>query len=157
MNTHIVTTLILASAISTVPAFVAAESAIEHHHGPATVHEVPVKQWETDEPLRRGMRTIRDAAEPALQAYRRKTLTADDARALADTVEENVRYMIANCKLEPEADAALHGLIVQMLQGASRVKTDAMAHDGLSKIVAALARYPDYFKHPGWQPLANTH
>ena len=156
MNTHIATTLILASAISTVSAFVAAESAIEHHHGPATVHEVPDKQWETDEPLRRGMRTIRDAAEPALQAYRRKTLTAGDARALADTVEENVRYMIANCKLEPEADAALHDLIVQMLQGASRLKTDTMASDGLPQIVAALARYPDYFKHPGWQPPANT-
>jgi hypothetical protein len=65
--------------------------------------------------------------------------------------------MIANCKLEPEADAALHGLLGQIAQGANRIKANVLAKDGLPQIVDALVRYPDYFEHAGWQPLSVKH
>ncbi|MEW6098304.1 MAG: hypothetical protein AB1666_03865 [Pseudomonadota bacterium] len=62
---------------------------------------------------------------------------------------------MSNCKLPPEADAALHGILAQIAQG-----TDAMAgksktkpRDGALKVVAALDEYGRTFDHPGWKKL----
>lgn len=76
--------------------------------------------WPTDEPLRTGMSRIQAAVEQASADGR--PLSRDAARQLAGTVEENVTYIVRNCKLPPEPDAALHVLIGRMMTAAGVLK-----------------------------------
>jgi hypothetical protein len=155
MTIQKISIVVFIAAMSIAPVVMSKQTTEEHHHHgtPVLTAPSPDNRWATDEPLRRGMHAIRNAVADSLQAYHQKTLTAEQAGALANTVDENIRHMIANCKLEPEADAVLHGLIGQMAQGANRIKIDVLAKDGLPQIAGALVRYPDYFEHAGWQPV----
>jgi len=109
-------------------------------HGNAAMALNAGRRWDTDEPLRTGMQRIRDAA---LQ---------QQGVALAATTKEQVDYLIANCKLDPQADAALHGIISQLLTGADMLSKTPESPEGVEKIRHALHQYPDYFNHPDWQP-----
>jgi len=110
-------------------------------------------RWATDEPLRIGMQRIRDAAAPAIDAGAH-SLSADAARVLAAAVREQVNFLVANCKLEPKADAVLHVLIAELLGGAEALERDPHAEGGLPRIERALLQYPEYFEHAGWTPEA---
>jgi cell division protein FtsN len=106
-------------------------------------------RWATDEPLRIGMQRIRDAAAPAIDAGPH-SLSQEAARALAAAVREQVSYLVANCKLEPKADAVLHLLIAELLGGAEALDQDPHAEGGLPRIERALRQYPAYFEHAGF-------
>lgn len=106
-------------------------------------------RWATDEPLRIGMQRIRDAAAPAINAGLH-SLSTEVAKALAGAVRGQVSYLVANCKLEPKADAVLHVLIAELLGGAEALEQDPHAEGGLPRIERALAQYPEYFEHPGF-------
>ncbi|MBO0611455.1 hypothetical protein [Thiothrix fructosivorans] len=108
-------------------------------HGAVSMELNAGKRWETDEPLRLGMQRIRDAA------------AQQQGVALASTTKEQVSYLIANCKLDSKADAALHGIIGQLLTGADMLSKNPESSEGMEKIRHALHQYPDYFNHPGWQ------
>ena len=133
------------------------------HHAHSTTENtttqlpsVPGTLWETDSALREGMQRIRDEAAQSWPAYQQHKFTQDAADALAGSIDRNVRFMINNCKLDPEADAALHGLLTELLAGASDIKSDPQAPNGLPRIVNTLKEYPRYFRHPGWVPLQNN-
>ena len=111
------------------------------------------EKWATDEPLRLGMQRIRDAVISALAGPEQHKLNQEQAKSLADTVQKNVTYLIQNCKLEPAADANLHVLITELMQGAAMVSSNPPSHEGVAKLVHALSAYPKYFDHPNWQPL----
>ena len=133
-----------------------------HTHGPGTgVHGLTLnagQKWATDEHLRKAMGKIRDGMNPAIQAIHRGTLAAAKYAALAKLASDEVAYMVANCKLEPEVDAQLHVLIAEILEGA-----DAMAgkskqvtrRQGAVKVIGALENYGTYFNDPNWKPLAH--
>lgn len=106
-------------------------------------------RWATDEPLRIGMQRIRDAAAPAIDAGPH-SLSKKASMALAAAVREQVSYLVANCKLEPKADAVLHVLIAELLGGAEALEQDPHAEGGLPRIAKALLQYPEYFEHPGF-------
>ncbi|MGB5102420.1 MAG: hypothetical protein WBO04_03755 [Steroidobacteraceae bacterium] len=106
-------------------------------------------RWATDEPLRIGMQRIRDAAAPAITAGPH-SLSKEAATALAAAVREQVNYLVANCKLEPKADAVLHVLIAELLGGAEALEQDPHAEGGLPRIEQALRQYPEYFDHPAF-------
>jgi len=59
-----------------------------------------------------------------MPAYQSGALNANQAQSLSATVEQNVTYMIQNCKLEPQPDAALHVLIGRMLTAVEAMKKD---------------------------------
>jgi hypothetical protein len=103
------------------------------------------------------MTRIRSAVEQDRPAYERGTLQAEAAGALAAAVEADVRYMVENCKLEPEPDAALHALIGRMLSAAGAVRGDPGSPDGVPQLVAVLHDYGATFDHPGWTPLPEAH
>lgn len=131
-----------------------------HDHGDAheTREEVPPAPppgalWETDAALEQGMARVRDAVAAVLPAWHAGELSLAQAAALAGTVEENVAFLVANCKLEPAADAALHGLLAEFMQGASALERDPTSPEGMPRIVAALRAYPERFAHEGWAPL----
>lgn len=130
------------------------EHAHEHEaHATAGLTLNTGARWATDEPLRIGMQRIRDAAAPALAAGPH-SLSKDAATALAVAVREQVSYLVANCKLEPKADAVLHVLIAELLGGAEALEQDPHAQGGLPRIEQALRQYPEYFEHAGWAPVA---
>lgn len=109
------------------------------------------ERWPTDEPLRTGMSRIQSAVE---QATTTAPLSRERSLALARTVEQNVTYIIENCKLPPKADAALHVLIGRMLAGTNQLKNDASADAGVAQIDSALQEYRAAFDH---SPAASSH
>lgn len=106
------------------------------------------QKWPTDEPLRQAMSRIRSAAEPVAVAYEHKQLSASDAQGFATLVDENVAYIVANCKLEPQADAALHVIIAHMLTATASMKKDPAADSGVPQVMNALHHYEMTFDQP---------
>ena len=118
------------------------------------------RKWPTDPPLRDAMTVIRKDIDASLHDIHRNRLSNARYAALAATVEARVADIVANCKLEPEADAMLHLVIADITQG-----TDAMAgkdHQlrpvlGLTKVARAVNQYGSHFDDPGFKPLADGH
>ena len=134
-----------------------AQTPQDMHDDHAPHAEAPVLQpgqrWPTDEPLRQSMLKIRAATEQAAIAYENRRMTASGANELAAVVDENVKYMIANCKLAPEPDAALHALIGRMLTAAATLQKEPASESGVPQLLAALREYQSTFDHAGWAPL----
>jgi hypothetical protein len=134
-----------------------------HSHDAATPHKLTLNQgrkWATDEPLRVGMGRIRGLVEPQLGAAHAGKLTPGQYREVATQVETEVGGIVANCRLEPKADAMLHLVIADIGTG-----TDTMAGKdaktrpalGLVKVAQAVNQYGSHFDHPGFKPIRNVH
>ncbi|MEO8159014.1 MAG: hypothetical protein ABI648_14550 [Betaproteobacteria bacterium] len=129
------------------------------HQHPAGTHQLTLdagKKWATDQPLRKGMETIRNAVAAETKAIHAGKQTDAGYDALAGKVDAQVGYIVQNCKLKPEADAQLHVLIGEIMQGVDIMRgKDPLAKraQGAEKIVTAFNTYPKYFDHPGWKPL----
>lgn len=143
------------------PAMVSAQEH-GHSHGHAHDMEEPVqltlndgKKWTTDNSLRQGMGRIRDALNADLPAVHAGKATAEQYQALAQKVNDQLAFMVKNCKLEPKADAVLHLILADIIAGADilQAQQGGEAHQGAVKIVHALENYASYFDHPGWQGL----
>jgi hypothetical protein len=135
-----------------------AADAHKHDHGaaPAKLELNNGKKWETDAPLRKGMESIRGSMDAALHDIHENKLSAAKYGELAKKVNGEVNGIVASCKLDPKADAQLHLVIADILEGveamegkAKKVKRQA----GAVKVIGALEKYGAYFDHPGWQPL----
>lgn len=117
------------------------------------------RRWRTDEPLRSGMTKIRAAVERELPAAHAGTL--DNARydALGTAVEGQIAYIVQKCRLEPAADAVLHGIIGELSDGVAVAtgRAHGERRSGVVKMAAALENYAKYFDHPGWRPLVGEH
>ena len=114
------------------------------------------KKWSTDEPLRKNMSEIRAALAGKEVRIHQGTLTSDDYKALGLLIETRVANIVAECKLEPAADANLHLIVAELLAGADAMqgKTEAKPAAGAAQAVRAANQYGRYFSHPGWKPLA---
>jgi hypothetical protein len=134
-----------------------------HSHDAAASSELTLNQgrkWTTDKPLRDGMDRIRGLVAPQLAAAHTGKLESTQYQTLAKQLEAEVGSIVANCKLEPKADAMLHLVIADLLQG-----TEAMSGknvklrpaQGLTKVASAVNQYGAHFDHPGFKPIANIH
>lgn len=138
-----------------ISAQVKAESGEAHHHGHSAQGSADMilndgKKWQTDAALRQGMQRINDAVMNAADAYHHDALTQVDANKLSKTINEQVNYLIKNCKLEPKADATLHVLIGDFLGAAEKIKAEPLSSEGMPGAVKTLMAYPKYFDHPNW-------
>ena len=121
------------------------------HLPPATSSPIlPATPWASDPPLREGMRRMQRAVE-ALGHAEHDHLDAAQTTAAAQQVQAAAEYMIANCKLAPEPDAALHGLLATLLTGAAALKADPANTTPVAAMRDALARYPRMFEDPAWR------
>ena len=133
-----------------------------HDHGsaPQALTLNQGQKWATDAPLRKGMDGIRGLVGPQLKAAHAGKLSAAQYKQLAGKIEREVAGIVENCKLEPAADAQLHGLIAQMMQGSEMTKGkqgNAKRADGVVSVAKALNTYGDYFSHPGWKKINVGH
>jgi hypothetical protein len=144
------TSLLLVSATQ-LPAQTQAADQHKHEGHAASVLSLDHgNKWETDAPLRKGMQNIDDEVMKSVQAYHDKSLTRTDAENLGRQINKQVAYIVENCKLEPRADAVLHALIGDLLNGTEHLTSDPLSEQGMPVIVKTLRIYPDYFEHPGW-------
>ena len=101
--------------------------------------------WAADASLVEGMGRIRDAVD---EASARPALDRDLAASLARSVRDQVNFLIANCRLEPDADATLHVFIARLLHAAAALEEDPASSAGLPQMQHTLHEYPKYFAHP---------
>jgi hypothetical protein len=109
------------------------------------------ERWPTDAALREGMERVRATFVEVLPAYQRGEFSPEAATDAARAIEDHVTFLVENCKLEPAADAVLHVLVADLLQGAAGLRQAPQSAEGLPRIHAALRDYPRYFDHPGWE------
>lgn len=132
--------------------------AFYHLHGHGHSHEAggglqlnAGQKWEADQPLREGMERIREFVSAA-----KPTGSVSDMQVLAKGIQQQVDYLIANCKLPPAADATLHVMIADLLEGADLVTKKNDPQRGIAVLRKALETYPKYFDHAGWPGFGNT-
>lgn len=120
-------------------------------HAPAATSSptLPAAPWPSDAPLREGMRRMHRAVE-ALGHAEHDHLDAAQITAAAQQVEDAANYMITNCKLPPEPDAALHGVLATLLTGAAALKREPSNTAPVAAMRDALAMYPRMFADPAW-------
>ncbi len=107
-------------------------------------------KWPTDEPLRKSMQAIDELMMPVRAVAPDQLVDSKQGNAIALEVRQQVDFMIANCELEPKADAALHVLIGDLLVGANELQVPGTSRSGVSRIDQVLEQYPRNFEHPGW-------
>ena len=103
---------------------------------------------------------IRGLVGPQLKAAHAGKLSAAQYKQLAGKIEREVAGIVENCKLEPAADAQLHGLIAEIGAGVDALNgksADTRPVDGLLKVTHAVNQYPHYFDHPGFRALPIAH
>ena len=154
-NTIVAAIASLACAVCASP--VLAQSSGHAGHDAHATHTVqpaaattPAQRWATDAPLRAGMRSIRQAVQ-ALDHYEHGHMDATQAHNTAQLIDTAVNQMIAQCTLKPDADAALHGLLVKFITGAKAVRESQEAPlPQINAMREALLQYPQLFNDPGW-------
>lgn len=114
----------------------------------------PVQGWATDAPLRKGMADIRGAVQ-ALAHYEMGHMGQEQALAKANTINQSIGYMVVNCKLDLQADAALHGIIAKLAQGTAALKADPKDMAAIATLRSALEDYPRLFDDPDWKTDAS--
>lgn len=122
----------------------------QHHHAAPAQAQVPAESasptrpWPTDAPLRDGMARI--------EAAHRAALGGDPGRGgeLAATIDASIASMIANCRLAPDADAALHPILGELGRAASALRGRPGDAGALADVAAALQAYARQFDHPGF-------
>lgn len=129
-----------------------------HDHGaaPAKLELNNGKKWETDAPLRKGMENIRNSIDAVHHEIHENKLSAAKYGELAKKINGEVNGIVASCKLDPKADAQLHLVIAEILEGVEAMEGKAKKvrrQAGALKVGGALEKYAAYFHHAGWQPL----
>ncbi|MDP2135906.1 MAG: hypothetical protein Q8J99_20065 [Sulfuritalea sp.] len=132
----------------------------DHHHGPASASlELNAgRKWETDAALRQAMAGMRQAVAASLHEIHENRASNQKYGQLAQKVEREVAGIVANCKLEPKADAQLHLIVAELLEGAAQMTgkvKKAKRQGGAVKVINALNNYAAYFDDAAFKPIAH--
>ncbi|CAN5492256.1 hypothetical protein BH10BDE1_BH10BDE1_23280 [soil metagenome] len=114
------------------------------------------KKWDTDKPLRDGMKRIQGLMEADIRSIHESKLTDAAYSVLSQKVTLELNQIFKNCKLKPEADAALHVILAQIIAGTTQMKSEKQGSGkraGAVKVIGALDQYAKFFDHPGWKPV----
>lgn len=116
-------------------------------HAQAAAGDVQVPDnhvaWTPDAPLVEGMSRVRTALR-GLEAQ------PDEATvvARADDVDAAVKYMFDNCKLAPEPDIALHGVLARLMVGSKALHAKPADSTPVHDMHAAVQDYERLFDDP---------
>ena len=134
-----------------------------HDHAADAPHKLSLdkgRKWGTDQPLRDGMGQIRQLTAAQLESVHAGKMNPERYRELSSQIEQQVAGIVANCKLEPKADAMLHLVIADIGAGTDAMagKNDKLsAEKGYLKVVQAVNAYGRHFNHPGFKPVRAGH
>jgi len=163
MTRHRIVGALAAAALAVSLAGPARAQSAAHSHDAAVPHKLSLDQgrkWATDDALRKGMDRIRSLVEPRLDDAHAGKLTATQYRELVTQIETEVGGIVANCRLEPKADAMLHLVIADLGEGIDAMagkNTRLPAAQGLVKVALAVNEYGSHFAHPGFKPIRGLH
>ena len=134
------------------------ENEHQHGHGPKKHPPAPEagKKFESDKPLRSHMSAIRTEMQSRIKSVHQGQAKEEVYRQLAERIDGSVRSIFKDCKLKPEADAALHVILTEIMAGSSSMKSGVDAKtraDGFSKVVNGLKMYAQTFHDSGWKPI----
>lgn len=120
------------------------------HHPPAgtDAHTETAQRFTADATLAGNMRGIRVAVE-ALDHYRHGHMGPEQASILAAKIQGHANEIIATCKLPPDADAALHTILVPLMTGAAALQRDPTQLEAIAPMQEALAHYGRQFAGDG--------
>lgn len=153
--------LLLAVALSSPLAALAAADA--HDHGKPAPHKLELnagKKWGTDDALRQAMSTIHTSVSQALPMAHAGKATPADYDAFGQAVTTQITYMVENCKLDPKADAQLHLIVADIMNGveaAQGKQGEKKRASGVVKVAQAANAYGKHFDHAGWQAIKMPH
>ena len=157
MNAILVRSAATASlALAFAAPLLAAEPAHDHAAAGATLELNQGMKWQTNEPLRKGMTSMRAALAKDLEVIHANKASDAQYEALAAKLNGEVAYVVQNCKLDPKADAELHKVIAEVLGGAEAMQgkqAGVERRDGAVRVLKALEAYGEHFDHPGWRNL----
>ena len=131
-----------------------AQSAHHDHAAHTAATQTPTQRWTTDAPLRAGMRDLREATE-LLNHYQMGHLDDVQRDNAVAAIDAAIKNMIANCKLKPDADTALHGLLAKFIAGADAARAGKFTKVELVPMQEALARLPQLFVDAEWEKAAH--
>lgn len=133
---------------------VASSQDVAHdQHAAHAVHaastDLPVHRWAPDTPLTQGMQRVRAATE-ALAHGGHGHLDKAQVANIADELQSAVEAMFAQCKLDPEPDAALHPLLARVLGAVATLREHGFDAGALATLEQVFADYPRLFDDPAW-------
>jgi len=129
----------------------------QHHHeahapaaaaASAAAQPAPGERWATDANLREGMGRIRSTVDE-LRHHEMGHMGDERAALLATDVSRDIGWIVANCELAPDADAALHPIIGRLAADASALKANPGDITPIASMRDALADYARLFDDPG--------
>lgn len=106
------------------------------------------RKWPTDQPLRDGMARMQAAFDADHAAIHAGTQSDAAYGTLAGRVQREVDQIVAQCQLPPAADAQLHYVVADLLQGAAWMRGEDPArtrHQGAALVHGALRAYEQHF------------
>ena len=120
----------------------------QHAHQEST-HEPsgrsgPAQRFATDAPLREGMARIHSALDD-LRHYEMGHMPQPLAIEQVAAIQSAADTLFATCKLEPEADAALHGMLVPLITAVQAFKTNPDDLGSIARMRQAIADYARLF------------
>lgn len=146
------------------PAAIAATAAdTAHSHEASAPGKLALnagRKWETDAPLRAGMGRIRNLADATVARVHAGRMDASQYAVVAGQVEQQIAGIVANCKLEPKADAMLHLVIADLGAATDALKAKAPGakpEQGAVLLAKAVNDYGRFFQHPGFTPVHIGH
>jgi hypothetical protein len=152
-----------AAAIAALPGSPALAQTAALGHDAASPHALSLNQgqkWATDDALRKGMSSIRGLVDAQRANARAGKLTEAQYGQLAAQVETELGGIVANCKLEPRADAMLHLVIADLGAGIEAMagkNAQMRPAQGIEKVALAVNDYGRQFDDPGFKPIRNLH
>lgn len=156
----LIASLGLALTLSAGTLFAAEHAAHKHEHEhaatPAGMTLNEGKKWATDDALRKGMENIRNAMNASLHQIHEGKLSNAGYATLAKKLNDELGGIVANCKLDPKADAQLHLVVADIADGIEAMEGKAKKlkrQGGAVKVLGALEKYAGHFDHPGWQAI----
>lgn len=114
------------------------------------------KKWRTDDALRHAMTNIRISVTNTLTAIHSGNLKSTQYDVLTKSIEKEIAFIVAHCKLDPKADAYLHIILGRLAIGVDIVTAKRGNQEkelGVINMAETLNTYGKYFDHPVWHSI----
>ncbi|MBP9709238.1 MAG: hypothetical protein KBD78_16505 [Oligoflexales bacterium] len=116
------------------------------------------KKYESDAPLRTHMSAIRTEMQSKIGDIHSGRVKDEDYQRLSEKIDTSIQSIFKDCKLKPEADAALHTILTEIMAGSAAMKTGPKTEarpQGFLKVIKGLDSYGQMFNHAGWKPMTH--